>query len=201
MNLPKLTSKIPEEFIPPYFEPLEYGDPASHFPPLGLIIRDCVDKFGNDVAIIDEQDKEYSFSDIYNKVKNFCYGLIEDGFTKEDKLCICMPDRVEWPISFLGALSLGVVVPADDWVPPETTKYILEHAGIKYVVCLASKVEELTKIGVKGIKFITVDEKVENALFFPDITEQKYDGALDEKLVSIMKAQKPSDMSFILYTS
>ncbi|MFX0102831.1 MAG: class I adenylate-forming enzyme family protein [Candidatus Hodarchaeota archaeon] len=197
----KLITEIPEEIKPPSFEPLDYGDPVDYFPPLGEIIKKIAGKYPDDVAVIDEQDKPFTFNEIYTKVQKFCYGLIEEGYSEEEKICICMPDRVEWPIAFLGSLSLGVVVPADDWVPPETIKYILEHADIKYVVCLAAKIKELKDAGVQNIKFIAVDEKVEGELFFEDLIDKSYDPGLEAKLEGFMKNQKSTDMTFILYTS
>jgi fatty-acyl-CoA synthase len=201
MNQPKLTQKIPKDLIKDYFQPLEYGDPADHFPALGYIIKENAEKYPNDVAIIDELDKTYSFKEIYDKVLNLCYGLIEEGFNADEKICVCMPDRVEWPIAFLGSLSLGVVVPADDWVPAETTKYIIEHASIKYVICLASKVRELKDAGVKGVKYVSVDEKIDDDLFFNDLINKDYGGKYVSALDDIMKKQKTTDMTFILYTS
>ncbi|MHA1341398.1 MAG: class I adenylate-forming enzyme family protein [Promethearchaeota archaeon] len=201
MDLPRLSTKIPKEIIPPYFEPLPYGDPVNHFPPLGFIIKENAKKYPKDIAIIDEQDNTFTFEEIYTKIKKFCCGLLKDGFEEKQKICVCMPDRVEWPIAFLGSLTIGVVVPADDWVPPETTKFIIEHADIKYVVCLASKVEELKKVGVKNVKFVSVDEKVEGELYFGDLMEEEYNSELEQKMETYMKNQKSSDMTFILYTS
>ncbi|MHA1716267.1 MAG: class I adenylate-forming enzyme family protein, partial [Promethearchaeota archaeon] len=196
------STKIPEDIIPPYFEPLDYGDPAKHFPPLGVMIQDSVKKFPDDIAVIEEGGKTHTFKEIYNSVLGFCGGLLENGFVNNDKICICMPDRVEWVVSFLAALTLGVVVPADDWVPPETTKYIIEHAGIKFVVCLASKCKELRKIIETDVRFITVDEPVDGALYFNDlITASLDEGSLSERLKDILSQQVTTDMTFILYTS
>ncbi|MHA1849206.1 MAG: class I adenylate-forming enzyme family protein [Promethearchaeota archaeon] len=200
-SVPKLTTKIPKSIIPPYFEPLDYGDPVKYFPPLGNIIKEKAETFSDDVAIIDEQDKTFTFKEIYSKVLKFCHGLIKNGIKEDEKICICMPDRVEWAIAFLGALSLGVVVPADDWVPPETTKYIIEHAEISHVVCLAEKAKELKKAGVKGVTFITVDERNDDDIFFGDLIEKEYSSDTKMKLDEIMSKQKSSDLTFILYTS
>ncbi|MHA1683591.1 MAG: class I adenylate-forming enzyme family protein [Promethearchaeota archaeon] len=198
----KLTTKIPKEIVPPYFQPLEYGDPAEYFPPLGFIIKKNAALYANDTAVIDESDKTYSFKKIYDQSIKFCHGIIEAGFKENEKICVCMPDRIEWPIAFLGALTIGVVVPADDWVPAETTKYIIEHADIKYVVCLAAKVDELKKSGVTGVTFISVDEQVDGELFFPELVSKSYD---DEKMTTtldkLMNNQKSTDLTFILYTS
>jgi fatty-acyl-CoA synthase len=165
------------------------------------MIKENALKYPKDIAIIDEEDKTFTFEEIYDKVKKFCFGVIKSGFSSVDKIAIVLPDRIEWPIAFLGSLSIGVVVPADDWVPPETTKYIIEHAGIKYVVCLAAKVEELKQAGVTGVKFISVDKKVPDELYFNDMLEASYDASFDEKMEIYMKEQKTSDMTFILYTS
>lgn len=201
VDLPELTTEIPEKIKAPYFQPLEYGDPVDHFPPLGFIIEENAKKYADDIAILDEKDKPYTFKEIYDKVKNLSYGILEDGLEKDQKICVCMPDCVQWPITFFSALSIGVVVPADDWVPPETTKYIIEHADIKYVVCQAKKVRELKTAGVKGVKFISVDEKVDDELFFEDLVEKNYDAAIRDKFDEYMGAKKAADMTFILYTS
>lgn len=201
MDFPDLTTKIPDKIKPPYFQPLEYGDPIDHFPALGYIIKENAQKYASDVAILDESDKSYTFEGIYDKVKKLSYGILESGLEKDQKICICMPDCVQWPITFLSALSIGVVVPADDWVPPETTKYIIEHADIKYVVCLAAKVKELKTAGIKGVKFISVDEKVDDELFFEELVNKDYDESLSEKFDDYMSSKKTSDMTFILYTS
>jgi len=201
LDLPKLSTKIPKQIIPPFFEPLPYGDPVNYFPPLGFIIKENAEKYSNDIGIIDEFDKTHSFGEVYNKIKKFCLGLLKDGIKEKEKICICLPNRIEWIISFLGAITLGVVVPADDWVPPETTKYIIEHANIKYVICLAEKVLELKKIGVKNVRFVIIDKKIEKELYFEDLMKDNYGKELEQKLINYMKNQKTSDMTFILYTS
>ncbi|MBD3353697.1 MAG: AMP-binding protein, partial [Candidatus Lokiarchaeota archaeon] len=201
MKLPKLTTKIPEGFKEDYFEPLPYGSPVDHFEPIGKIIKEIAEKYPDDVAIIDEEDNPFTFGEIYGKITQLCYGLIESGFEEKQKICVCMPDRVEWPIAFLASLTLGVVVPADDWVPPETTKYIIEHAEIGYVICLKSKAMELKKNGVKNVTFITVDEKLEDCLFFEDLLNADYSEEVKKKLPVFLGNQKTSDMTFILYTS
>ena len=168
---------------------------------LGKLIEKSAKEYGSDIAIIDENDKPYLFKDVYQKVQNFCFGMIQAGFTSTDKIAIVLPNRIEWVITFLGSLTLGVVVPADDWVPPETTKYIIEHAGIRFVICLHAKMKELMEAEVKNVKFVLVDQKDPQELFLPEMISATYGQESETKLKSIVDAQKSSDMVFILYTS
>ena len=130
----QLTTEIPEEIIKDYFQPLEYGNPADHFPVLGKIIDKAAADYSDDIAVIDIDEKSFTFKDVHDKVNKLAMGFIEAGCTPDSKICICMPSKVEWEIAFLAALKVCVVVPADDWVPPDTNKYIIEHAGSKHVV-------------------------------------------------------------------
>jgi fatty-acyl-CoA synthase len=198
----KLLQKIPESIpLPPYFEKLEYGDPVIHFPVLGKLIQKSAEQYSSDIAIIDENDKPHLYKDVYQKVKNFCYGMIQAGFSAKDKIAIVLPNRIEWVITFLGSLTLGVVVPADDWVPSETTKYIIEHASIRFVICLKAKMVELKEAGVAGVKYVLVDQKDPQELFLPEMMSASYSADYEQKLQNIVNAQKTSDMVFILYTS
>lgn len=201
MTLPPLSTRIPPDIVPNFFEPLDYDDPASRFPALGHIIKVTVDKYPDDIAIIDEADASHTFKQVYHQVVQLANGLVHHGFARGDKVCICMPDRVEWPVAFLAALSIGVAVPADDWVPAETTRYILEHAGIKYIACLAGKCKELREAGVAGVTYIVIDEPVDGALSYADLVSATYTPAENEARVALMNQQKPGDMTFILYTS
>jgi hypothetical protein len=65
MTRPTLSTRVPPEIIPKYFEKLEYGDPADHFPPLGEIIKESAKKYTNDVSIIDENGKTHTFGKVY----------------------------------------------------------------------------------------------------------------------------------------
>jgi fatty-acyl-CoA synthase len=201
MTRPALSTKIPKELIPAYFEPLEYGDPAKNFPPLGDIIKDSARKYPSDVAIIDENGNAFTFATIYEHAKRLAAGLLGKGCKAGSKIDICMPSRVEWAVSFFAAFMIGVAVPADDWVATETNAYIIKHAGISHVVCLAAKARELKNSISDTVKFITVDDRVDGALYYPDLVAKPISNDTGKQLEGIIKSQKSTDLAFILYTS
>ncbi|MBD3186716.1 AMP-binding protein [Candidatus Bathyarchaeota archaeon] len=198
---PELSTNIPDGIKSDYFQPLEYGDPATYFPVLGKIIDEAAANNPDDVAVIDIDEKEYTFREIHEKIDKLAAGFLETGCTPGSKICICMPSRVEWEIAFLAALKVGIVVPADDWVPPDTTKYIIDHAGIKHVVCLAGKAEELVNSGVQDVTFITVEGTTGDSISFKELVSKAYPSEMQEKLDGIMENQATTDTVFILYTS
>lgn len=186
---------------PPYFEPLPYGEPEDYFPVLGKLIQESAEKNASDTAIIDEKDNFYSFSDIHKKARSLCMGIIQSGFEIGQKIVVLLPNCVEWIISFLSAVTIGTVIPADDWVPIDTTKYVIQQSDADYVVCVKSKMEDLIKAGVTNVKYITIDHKAENVLFMPEMLSASYDNATEQKLEDIINSLKNTDVVFILYTS
>lgn len=201
MPRPTLSTKIPPEIVPTYFEKLEYGDPADHFPPLGEIIAESAKKYPSDIAIIDENGNTHTFTKVYENARRLAGGLLKTGCKAGDRIDICMPSRVEWVEAFFAAFMVGVVVPADDWVATDISSYIIKHSGATHVVCLAAKAKELRGVVPGNVQFITVDAKVDGALFYPDLVAKPLDKDTEAKLEKIGKAMKPRDLAFILYTS
>ncbi|HFD3845203.1 MULTISPECIES: non-ribosomal peptide synthetase [Serratia] len=97
-----------------------------------------IDKASSDfpcaTAIIDN-DKEYSFADIFKWSNNIASNLCSKGIGEGDFVAIYMNRSLEWMVSMLGILKSGAAyVPLDPEYPMSRIEYCLDNCGAKAVI-------------------------------------------------------------------
>jgi len=99
---------------------------------------------GDRAALIDcrdwEQPREYSHRQIDDLANACARGLLARGLVRGEGVAILSANRAEYLISYFGILRAGLVaVPINHKLPAETIAFILEDAGVRYVLCDASR--------------------------------------------------------------
>ncbi len=88
-----------------------------------------------DLPFIVENETALSFKETYIAAARFAHGLGELGVKKGDRVAICMRNRSQWIIGFIGALMAGAVAtPLNSWWGTEEIAYSLKDSGAKVVL-------------------------------------------------------------------
>ena len=98
------------------------------------------DVCGDGVALIDVRDwdhpRSYTHREVDGAANALARGLLKRGFKRGDAIAILATNRAEYVISFLAILRAGLVaVPVSHKFPRATVEYVLNHAGVKHVLC------------------------------------------------------------------
>lgn len=151
--------------------------------------------------------EEFSAEQYLQYSKEFAMGLLELGFSKDDKILTMSNNRPEWNFADMGMSQIGAVhVPIYTNLNDEEILYILEHSEAKMVIVSSAEfylqVKPLVE-KVSNVKYLyTFDDvpKVEN---WKEIVElgRKNSEKWEAKLEEIKQSIKPEDLLTIIYTS
>ena len=85
--------------------------------------------------VFDETAETLTFSELAARVDRFAAALAATGIGPGDRVGIMLPNRVEWPLAWLGLVSLGaVMVPINTGYRTADAGFVLEHAGVRAVI-------------------------------------------------------------------
>ena len=80
------------------------------------------------LAFVDDLT-EIRYGDLSERIKLFGSGLRAHGLKRGERILLVMPDRIEWPIAFLGAMYAGVVpIPVNTLLTVADYAYLLDHS-------------------------------------------------------------------------
>ena len=99
--------------------PREYNAAAD------LIGRNLRAGRGSKVAYIDDTGA-YTYGELAHRVDRFASALVRMGVPPESRVLIAMPDTIDWPVAFLGAIKAGAV--------PVAANTLLKSADYRYMV-------------------------------------------------------------------
>ena len=85
--------------------------------------------------VFDEPAESLTFSELALCVDRFAAALAATGIGPGDHVGIMLPNRVEWPLAWLGLARLGaVMVPVNTGYRSADAGFVLRHAGVRAVV-------------------------------------------------------------------
>ena len=94
------------------------------------------------------------------------------GLRQEDRLLLLLPDTVDYPVAFWGAVRAGVVpIPINTLLPPETIAYVLEDSRAQ---ALAQELTGTSHLVLICGRYEGVDERVAEALATDEISIGDY---------------------------
>lgn len=64
----------------------------------------------NKVALVDEDGKQFTYSQLYDQITAFAAGLYQLGYRKGDCIAIYSTNHIQFPIVLFGAAKLGLTV-------------------------------------------------------------------------------------------
>ena len=75
---------------------------------LGEFIIDCANKYGNNIAVVDEE-REYTYKDLDEDSRKYACGLLKAGFKSGDKIVLQMPNSYEFIAISFAMFKIGVI--------------------------------------------------------------------------------------------
>ena len=97
--------------------------------------------------VFDETGETLTFSTLAARVDRVAAALAGAGIGRGDHVAIMLPNRVEWPLAWLGLASIGaVMVPVNTAYRSADAGFLLRHAGIRAVVTLRELVPLLLDV-------------------------------------------------------
>ena len=132
--------------------------------------------------VFDETGETLTFSTLAARVDRVGAALAGAGIGRGDRVAIMLPNRVEWPLAWLGLARIGaVMVPVNTAYRSADAGFVLRHAGIRAVVTLRELVPLLLDVradigGAFGILCVDGDADGE-AFDFAGLVEAHAAGA------------------------
>ena len=115
--------------------------------------------------VFDETGESLSFSELAVRVDRVAAALARAGIRRGDRVGIMLPNRVEWPLAWLGLARVGaVMVPVNTGYRTADAGFVLGHAGIRAVVTIAEFVPLLVDVRADiegGFEILCVDGDAE----------------------------------------
>ncbi len=120
------------------------------------------------------EGKVISYAELLSSSRNFAEHLVELGVVPGDRVGICLPNTIEFVISFFGTLMAGGVVAAmNPLYPLPEWQYQTKIVTPKILIGLKTRAEELFELKNKSgsAHLILVDVKTDQQLF-PKVYEE-----------------------------
>ena len=97
------------------------------------------------VAYIDDHG-QLTYAELFDRMARLGSALIASGVRREERILLLMQDCNEWPISFLGAMSAGIVpVAVNTLLTAEDYAYMLENSRSQTVLVSDNLIGTLSK--------------------------------------------------------
>ena len=85
--------------------------------------------------VFDETGETLTFSALAARVDRVAAALAGAGIGRGDRVAIMLPNRVDWPLAWLGLVRIGaVMVPVNTGYRSADAGFVLRHAGVRAVV-------------------------------------------------------------------
>jgi len=101
---------------------------------------------GDKIAFIDP-DRTLSYGELQARSCRFARALQRLGLRQESRIALLLPDTVDYPVAFWGAVRAGIVViPLNTWLKPEQYAYILGDSRVSLIVAAAELAKPLASV-------------------------------------------------------
>jgi 4-hydroxybenzoate-CoA ligase len=89
-------------------------------------------------AFIDPQ-RSLTYGELQQRTCRFASGLLSLGLKAEDRVALLLPDTIDYPVAFWGAIRAGIVViPLNTWLRPEQYAFMLADSRVSAVIADAT---------------------------------------------------------------
>ncbi|MFO8090852.1 MAG: long-chain fatty acid--CoA ligase [Desulfatiglandaceae bacterium] len=176
------------------------------------VFQNQADRYSDTPCIFCKNDGVYrplSWTCMQTMVRNLAGFLISQDIRKGDRIAIFSPNRFEWWIADLAALSIGAVdVPIYSTNSAEEARYILEHSGSR--LCFTGEEEHLQKTlelrtqlpELQAIVTFNNSHVADNKVIpFERALSEGRSAQTDDLFDARLEAVGPEDKATIIYTS
>jgi long-chain acyl-CoA synthetase len=120
------------------------------------------------------EDKIVSYAELLNSSRHFAEHLVQMGLIPGDRVGICLPNTIEFVISFFGTLMAGGVVAAmNPLYPLPEWQYQTKIATPRFLIGLANRAEELFELKSKsGCEHLFLVKVKTDQQLFPKVYEE-----------------------------
>ena len=126
--------------------------PAEAVLDLVTALRRAAARWPDRTALVfDETGESLTFSDLAARVDRVAAALAHIGIGSGDRVGIMLPNRVEWPLAWLGLARIGaVMVPVNAGYRTVDAGFVLQHAGVRAVLTMHELVPLLVEVRAEG---------------------------------------------------
>ncbi|MBO9128712.1 fatty acid--CoA ligase family protein [Bacillus sp. 165] len=171
-------------------------------------LMETVQKHGDRTAYI-FQEKETSYTELYNEITMFASGLHKLGVKKGDHVALLLGNSPQFVVGLYGAMYAGAtIIPINPVYTPDEISYIIQNGDVKTVIALDVLSPILEKITNKlpSIEHIIVcstsQETNEQNVFLQNEQMQPFTNVLSAGDLDFPAAPiEEEDTAVILYTS
>jgi 4-hydroxybenzoate-CoA ligase len=165
------------------------------------VARGLADK----IAYID-QDRSIAYGELQARSCRFARALQRLGLRQESRIALLLPDTVDYPVAFWGAIRAGIIViPLNTWLKPEHYTYILGDSRVSLIVAAAELAKPLAQIlnNVQQLQTIVlVGGDAADKTTFHNCDVHLFEDLLAREQADVFAAPTISDeVAFWLYTS
>ncbi|WP_035804590.1 long-chain-fatty-acid--CoA ligase [Kitasatospora mediocidica] len=142
-------------------------------------------------------DQQLTYAQLWFQARQYAAALAGHGLGPGDRIALLVPNALEFPRAYYGALAIGaVVVPVNTLLKADEIAYLLRDSGAKVLICAAPLLGEGRKgAEAAGVALLTVMAGGEEA--GPRLDAPDAQGLPLERYVP----REPDDIAVILYTS
>ena len=151
--------------------------PAEAVLDLVTALRRAAARWPDHTALVfDEADESLTFSGLATRVDRVAAALARIGIGSGDRVGIMLPNRVEWPLAWLGLARIGaVMVPINTGYRTVDAGFVLEHAEVRAVFTVHELVPLLVEVRADSgtaFEILCIDgDSGGNALDFPALVD------------------------------
>ncbi|GLY95708.1 long-chain fatty acid--CoA ligase [Actinoplanes sp. NBRC 103695] len=172
---------------------------------LATILAEAARRRPDKVAVIDHAGTRLTYSELWQEARSFAAGLRELGVQPGDVIALQIPNVIDFPRAYYGALAAGaVIVPVHLLLTPDEMAYVLKDSGATMLIAHPSQTETATRASeLAGIRvvstadipaaeplvtYVTREAEDTAVIFYPSGTTGQPKGALLTHLNLVMNA-------------
>jgi long-chain acyl-CoA synthetase len=181
--------------------PIDAGSPS-----LARVILDAAERHRGVALRVRDGDgwSDTTFAELRVAAIEVAAGLIDLGIRPGDMVGILGETRPEWTLADCGALLAGAtVVPVYQTSSPEECRYVLDHAGVRLVICEdAAQLAKLEQIraGLPELEHVVTMTPIEGIPSLEDL-RGRAGGSPAETVERAVASVTRDDVATIVYTS
>ena len=160
---------------------------------------------GDKIAFIDP-DRSLTYQDLQSRTCRFARALKALGVRSEERIILLIPDIIDFPVAFWGAIRAGIiVVPVNPLLTPEQHAYVISDSRASVLVAAAPLAKAIIPVldQLHSLRTIVlIGAEAGDAALFGDRTVHHFEDVLKRQSADLFAAPTISDeVAFWLYTS
>jgi long-chain acyl-CoA synthetase len=166
---------------------------------LAAVLAEAARRYPDKTAVVDG-DLRVSYARLWREARGYAAALRERGIAPGDTVALVLPNTVDFPRAYYGALAAGaVVVPVHLLLTAEEAAYVLRDSGTDLLVCHTSQLGMGTAAAAAaGVPVLAIGPDPGGGAAVPERLEEL--GARVEPMPTYA-TRAPDDPAVVFYTS